>query len=174
VSALLARVLETTFGLEGGFSDDPSDKGGRTQWGIAEKRHPELWALGPPTKAAATQFYTGLWNECGSAYLESAGLIELAHNLFDMAVNAGPKRAVVLLQRAAGIADLDGILGPLTLSAVRALAAAFGEPALRNAYLLERVAFYTRLVARDPSQQKFFRGWIGRALSFYPTNKQVH
>ncbi|KMO09765.1 putative peptidoglycan-binding domain-containing protein, partial [Methylobacterium indicum] len=41
----------------------------------------------------------------------------LGYALFDFAVNSGPKRAVIGLQRALKVAD-DGALGPLTLAAV--------------------------------------------------------
>ncbi len=75
------------------------------------------------------------------------------HVYFDMAVNAGPHRATVLLQRAIGIAD-DGIFGPITL-----LSATKADPKLLIPRFTEkRIAFYKSL-----NQPKFLKGWINRA-----------
>jgi len=168
----LEDVLERTFGFEGGFSDNPADRGGRTIWGISEKKNPGMWANGPPTKEAATDFYRALWLATGCAALEQAGWIDMPGLVFDVAVNSGQRRAIALFQRCVG-AEPDGVLGPQTMAKAEQLKAVFGEPAVRNCYLIERVGFYHRLVSQDPTQKQFLLGWIGRVLQFYPTTRRI-
>jgi lysozyme family protein len=78
----------------------------------------------------------------------------ISASVFDMAVNAGPKRSIILLQRALGVED-DGIVGRITLEAVhktniRDLIINFEE---------ERIKFYSSL----DSWPRFGRGWKQRA-----------
>jgi lysozyme family protein len=42
----------------------------------------------------------------------------LDYCVFDCAVNSGPKQAIVFLQRILGVDD-DGVIGPVTLAAVK-------------------------------------------------------
>ncbi|MBK3411478.1 putative peptidoglycan-binding domain-containing protein, partial [Methylobacterium ajmalii] len=74
----------------------------------------------------------------------------LDYALFDFAVNSGPKRAVIGLQRALGIAD-DGRLGPVTLAAL----AGRDVPGLVNALCDGRLAFLRAL----STWPRFGRGW---------------
>ena len=74
----------------------------------------------------------------------------LDYALFDFAVNSGPRRAVIGLQRALGIAD-DGRLGPVTLDALQGR----DVPALVNALCDGRVAFLRAL----STWPRFGRGW---------------
>ena len=64
--------------------------------------------------AMVEEFYrTTYW----SKWLEQFNVQKLANSVFDMMINAGPSVAVQLLQRMVGV-DQDGILGPITVSAV--------------------------------------------------------
>ena len=86
-----------------------------------------------------------------------------------MAVNAGSKRSVELLQRAVNKQvepplTVDGSLGPLTRAALRRLATLGVLRELCADLLLERQAHYSNLCARDREQVKFLRGWLKRAL----------
>jgi lysozyme family protein len=60
-------------------------------------------------------------------------------------------------QRLLGV-KADGIVGPKTLAAVNAADSA----KLFNDLKAEREAFLKRIVARNPSQKKFLRGWMNR------------
>ena len=78
--------------------------------------------------------------------------------VFDVAVNSGPRRAVRMLQQAAGANLVDGIFGPATMKAVAAMAP--GDIVARLD--VSRRAFYRSLVDRDPSQGRFITGWLNR------------
>ena len=73
--------------------------------------------------------------------------------VFDFGVNAGPRRSVKLLQRAAGVID-DGSVGPKTLAAVSA-----ADPgALISELADDRLAYYRSLDNFDA----FGAGWSNR------------
>jgi lysozyme family protein len=74
----------------------------------------------------------------------------LDYALFDFAVNSGPKRAVIGLQRVLGVAD-DGRLGPVTLAAL----AGRDVPALIGGLCDGRLAFLRAL----STWPRFGRGW---------------
>ncbi len=77
----------------------------------------------------------------------------LRFDLFDMAVNSGPRMAVTMLQRVVGETQ-DGILGPRTLQAVQSMPA----PRLRARFNGLRLAFMAEL----PTWPAFGRGWAKR------------
>jgi len=77
--------------------------------------------------------------------------------LFDASVNHGPRPAIAMLQRAAGV-KADGIVGPKTLDAVNA--APIARPALIRRYLVERSWLYHRLSAKNGGV--FHKGWMKR------------
>lgn len=148
----LAAVLKS----EGGNDDDPSDHGGRTSRGItqreydawrAEKGKPKLDVWKAPQNDIVSIYKEEYWNpECdllpvGPDYL-----------LFDMKVNAGPHRALVLLQQALGV-NADGRIGPITR-----LAISKADPrTLINAYSAFKRDFYLGL-----HQPKYTKGWLNR------------
>ena len=165
----LDRALALTFGAEGGYVDNPHDRGGRTIYGISERYHPELWVNGPPTREAAGVFYLSLWRDCGAASLDAMGAPELACAHFDASVHHGIERAVILLQRAvgAGLAQ-DGSFGPHTKEAVAVqLTGRRRDDPLLSDLLFERLRFFSRIVQRDPTQLEFLRGWVNRVITLH-------
>lgn len=95
--------------------------------------------------------------------------------LFDQGVNGGETAARKILQRAinsccahiAGGARLavDGVLGSRTAAAMEMVIKhpALGMPALVEAYRAASRARYRAIVAEDPSQKRFLKGWLVRA-----------
>ena len=110
---------------------DPSDPGNwtrgyvglgvlkGTKYGISAAAYPAL-DIANLTEADAEAIYrTDYWQAARCADLP-AGVDQC---VFDMAVNAGVRRSVTILQDAAAVAA-DGLLGPVTLAAVRTMEAA--------------------------------------------------
>lgn len=149
---------------EGGYVNDPLDRGGETNLGVTKA----AWAqyIGRPvqdgemkalTVDVVAPFYKkGYWDKCRCD--ELPGGLDFA--VFDFAVNAGPGRAAKFLQQAVGV-TADGIIGPATLAAV-----AKADP---SKILVDfgniKEAFYNGIVARDPSQARFIKGWLNRVAS---------
>ena len=148
----LSLVLQS----EGGNDDDPADHGGRTSRGITqreydawrnERRQPTLDVWKAPQFDIVAIYHEEYWNpQCDGLPLG------VDYLYFDMAVNAGPVRATILLQRALGVAA-DGRIGPITRLAI---ASANGRD-LVDDFSAEKEAFYRAL-----HQPKFLKGWLNR------------
>lgn len=127
----LKKVLKN----EGGYANNPNDAGGETYKGISRKNHPTWtgWiSIDQIKKAHPKGFKTILehtpelqdkvkdfykrrfWDEL---CLDTCGNQELANQAFDMAVNAGIKAGVKILQKVLGI-PADGVLGNVTKKAI--------------------------------------------------------
>ena len=84
---------------------------------------------------------------------------EIAEDIYDFAVNAGPRVSAKLAQAVAGVAP-DGAIGPKTIEALERI-----EPAtFRPLFALAKIARYRDIVTRDRSQGRFMLGWINRTL----------
>lgn len=162
-------ALTFTLPWEGGYVDDPDDRGGATNRGVTQAtydawRHENGKARRPVRKiedAEVEEIYrTRYWHaaRCDDV---AARAPRLAAAHFDSAVNHGPARAAMFLQRAVGAAA-DGKIGPATLAALDAALHAGGDRAVVARYLAARRAFYEAIVARDSTQKKFLKGWMRR------------
>lgn len=112
------RALEVVLKLEGGYSDDPRDSGGKTQYGITEKVARSFGYSGDMrelTKQTAAEIYKqGYWLNCKCGELP----YPLSLYVFDCAVNQGSDAAKKLLQAALNVKQ-DGLIGSVTLAAAR-------------------------------------------------------
>jgi lysozyme family protein len=157
--------LEAVLQSEGGYSDDPRDPGGATNFGITRRtlagwRGVTPWqdlpvaAVKALTRDEASRIYRALyWDRCNADALP-AGL-DLA--LFDFAVNSGPERAIATLQQEVGTVP-DGFIGPKTLAALKARIALTGVAGLIIALCNGRLSFLQRLAI----SATFGRGWSRR------------
>ena len=154
------RALPIVLHVEGGFVDDPDDRGGRTNMGVTQGTYdayrvsqglPVADVLHITNEEVADIYRTRYWDEVGADTL--AWPVNLI--LFDMAVNHGPVSAKRLMQMALDV-KADGVVGPVTLNAVYAAQV----DSLANEMLWQRVEKYRR-IARG-NQQKFLPGWLWR------------
>ncbi|MDX5370591.1 MAG: N-acetylmuramidase [Alphaproteobacteria bacterium] len=191
IDEILDEILKT----EGGFVDDPDDPGGATNHGIslryARKRGIVFDLDGDGdvdaddillvTPELARKFY--LLDFYETPKIDHLPL-DLQAVVFDMAINAGPERAVMLLQEVLNdvrevapdigmkaIAE-DGKIGPRTLYAMHQAHQVMG-PWLVNAYVDARIGYYRYLAERNPKFRKYVvnrrggpGGWIVRAENF--------
>ncbi len=135
--------------LEGGYTDDPFDRGGETNFGIAKTFYPQE-DIKNMTKERAIAIYK-------KDYWEAMGVEKLPEHLqlivFDCGVNCGRKTAISLLQDVAGVLR-DGIIGRVTVGASREISVA--------TYAKRRILYYKRIVKNNPTQAKFLKGWLKR------------
>lgn len=140
--------------FEGGYVNDPDDAGGETKYGISKRSYPDVDIAALTMAEAADIYERDYWDAVKAGQLPPA----LRLPVFDMAVNMGTNRAIRIMQEAVG-ATPDGIIGPKTLQAAWAM-----NEAAQKSLLRHRVDFYVGLVERKPSQIKFLRGWLRRAI----------
>ncbi len=157
MKANFQRALAFILKDEGGNDDDPLDHGGRTSRGITQREY-DAWreSRGFPKQdvwsaskyEVETIYHDEYWNPYCDGFPAGTDYM-----YFDMAINAGPYRAAVLLQRALGV-RADGRIGPVTR-----LAAANVKDfrALINRFTEEKRKFYIGL-----HQPRFTKGWLNR------------
>lgn len=121
---------------EGGYSNDPRDPGGETNWGVSKRSYPNVDIKNLTRASAADIYRRDFWNRVHADQLPDG----VAFQLFDFAVNSGIETAVRYYQRALGVAD-DGHFGPLSLAASKRVSES--DQIMR--LLGERLAFMTRL-----------------------------
>jgi lysozyme family protein len=146
------RAFTDLLGHEGGYSNNPADPGGETNWGIT-------------IAVAREDGYVGSMKDMGASvakmiYAKKYWLsafdqlpYPVAFQIFDAAVNSGVGQAVRWLQRSVGEAD-DGKLGPVTLAA----ASAVDPLKLVLLFNAERLMFMTNL----STWSSFGKGWARR------------
>jgi len=190
------RALEKTLRFEGGYVNDPEDRGGETYFGISRKSHPDwrgwmiLDEIGPgiglPLEMAVEDFYRKEFWEPQLCNEIHDGLQEVAEYLFDCRVNHGARgmRPVVkALQKRTNELDVedvdlveDGYAGPKTVKGLNRVAVVFDEDGLSGVLyardelalcmIFARIRLYAKLVSRDHSQAKYIKGWITRATAW--------
>ncbi|MEN0074954.1 MAG: glycosyl hydrolase 108 family protein [Paracraurococcus sp.] len=152
----VALILEN----EGGFSNDPRDRGGMTNFGITARTYADFHGLALEsvdeatmralTREQAIEIYrSNYWNAACCDRLPPG--LDLC--IFDFGVNAGVRRAILLLQELVGVTQ-DGSVGAITLAA----AAACDPVELIERYAERRLAYYRSL----PNFDAFGRGWTLR------------
>jgi lysozyme family protein len=173
------QILKKTLRWEGGFSDDKDDRGGATNFGITISTLRALEMDIDKDGTTSKKDIKALTKEAAEKIYEEHYYIKPKFNilpealqpvLFDMGVNHGTKRATQFLQHVINLSGFlqileDGILGKSTLRATDMVYQKMGHY-LINAICDERQAFYNRIVANDPSQQKFMNGWTNRNNDF--------
>ena len=158
----IEEVIDGILAAEGGYTNDPNDRGGPTNFGITLDT---LRTYKPGAKNATAEDVKNMTVEdamdiyrkqyCAPfEWVDNATVFKFLAN---SAVQHGKTGAIKLLQRAVGLQD-DGILGPATKGAV----AAADSTELLAAIVAERCRYYTAIVHKNPSQAKFICGWVNR------------
>ncbi len=169
---------------EGGWSDDPADPGGATNYGVTIGTLRRLGLDLDRDGAVTTRDLRRLTRAEAAGifvehYFRRPGIDRLPRVLhapvFDMQVNAG-SQAIRLLQRLLARMGFpcaaDGLIGPRTVAAAEAAARAAPDH-LACAYAIARRDYYYALADARPASRKFARrrdggkgGWITRAEAF--------
>ena len=166
-------IIKVVLKHEGGYVDDPDDRGGATNWGVTQKVYEDYVGYSCEKEeiknmnqeVAEEIYFKNFWKPSKAERLPP----EIRQTYFDMCVNHGQGGAVKILQQACNNKrkpdnkiDVDGGIGPNTIRA----AANLKDWELR----VERSGFYWNLVydgakyTKRTSQVKFIRGWIRRCF----------
>lgn len=155
ISALARSAITHVLTEEGGYVDDPVDRGGKTRFGISQKAYPKLDIANLTIEQAEQIYYRDYWLSIRGDRLPHA----VAFLVFDAAVNMGVGMAAKSLQRAASV-NADGIIGSRTLGMVSTLPVAY----LCKVFTDLRIKHYCEIVEASPSQSRFICGWVNRAF----------
>lgn len=157
-------IIERVLGYEGGFVDNPLDRGGPTKFGVTASELGAARGLGRPatpsevqalTYAEAKAIYAA--NFISKPHFDRIGDMNLRTIVVDSGVLHGVERASRWLQQALGVAG-DGVLGAATVAAL-----ARADPsAVARKVLALRFNFIGSLLTDDPKQAVFAKGWIAR------------
>jgi len=179
------QAFNITMGNEGGYSNNPNDHGGETYAGIASNYWPQwqgwpivhqIIASKPANLNVALQANVQLQADVEAFYkanfwdvlsLDSLNLQQSANQLFDSGVNMGTGVAAKFLQEAINAltpnaVTVDGQVGHLTIAAANA----HTDEALYNQICALRKARYMAIIAANPSQAVFEKGWLNRITPF--------
>ena len=145
---------------EGGYVFDKNDPGGETKFGISKRSYPALNIKDLTLEEAKKIYYRDYWIRGRFEEISSGSV---ATQVFDFSVNLGIRASVIVLQRALRSVGInvqeDGLMGPQTLYAV----SSSDLRCLLAAIKSEAAGYYRQIVAKNPSQQKFLKGWLNRA-----------
>jgi len=174
-----------TMGHEGGYSNDPADRGGETYKGVARKFWSGWngWEIIDPMKAKSDfpkcldanaelmsrtmQFYkVNFWDKLKCDVVIDQ---DVANELFDTSVNMGVSTAGKFLQEALNLLNrnqqsypdvvIDGAIGDLTLLTLNKHKNPKAVHRTLNGLQFVR---YRDICKNDPTQEKFFYGWLNR------------
>lgn len=154
-------IFERVVGHEGGFSDDPRDKGNwtggavglgelkGTKYGISAASYPKLDIKNLTLEHAKEIYRRDFWDAIQGNLLPQP----VDEYVFDYAVNSGVERAAMALQAAVGALQ-DGNIGPKTIRAVMG----------RDPLQVIRLLFVDRAIIFElhPKEVVYGRGWYAR------------
>lgn len=172
VTDLISRLI----GIEGGYANNPADRGGPTRWGITQavaRAYGYTGDMRGLSRQKAIEIYSKrYWLEPD---LDQVAVFapNLAAELFDTGVNMGTATAATFLQRALNVLNrrgadfpdivVDGRIGTMTLAALAAFLSKRGSAGERVLILIcdaLQGARYVAIAEADPQQETFVFGWI--------------
>ena len=128
-------AIDRVLGREGGYVNDPADKGGETKFGISKRAYPNL-DIKNLTQMQAAEIYK-------RDYWDAINADQLPENIREMAFDAAVNQGVSWTKEALKKSNNDP-----------------------QKFLALREEKYKQIVAGDPSQAKFLKGWMNRLGEF--------
>lgn len=175
-SKIIDGIINSVIDVEGGYVNNPNDKGGETMYGItvavarANGYHGNMRNM---PRAFAEKVYRERYITRPKFDQILAQSQPIGVELIDTGVNMGPHRAAEFLQRwlngfnvaGNGYQDLfvDGVLGGLTIDALRRFLkkrGQEGEDVLLRALNCTQGNRYLTITEGNKSQRTFLYGWM--------------
>lgn len=174
-------IFSAILGKEGGYSNNPNDAGGATNWGITQavaRAHGYSGDMRSLTRDQALAILEAdYWT--GPRFDQVSQISpQIAAELCDTGVNMGPSVAAKFLQRCLNVFNNQGVLypditadgqiGPRTLSSLRIFLSGrgnVGATVLLKALNSLQGARYIELAEQRVSNETFVYGWIQSRVS---------
>lgn len=175
----IEQALDDLLKVEGGYTNDPADSGGETNFGVTKAMADAFGYVGAMkdmTVAQAKEIYRARYwvqPKFDQLYLIDQ---DLALMLFDIGVNMGQATGVKFLQRALNVLNqggttypdmtVDGGLGAMTLDAVKKFIALRKDASvLKKLVNAQRAVKYIEITEASPKNEKFTYGWIANRVA---------
>lgn len=150
---------------EGGFVDDPLDRGGATNKGITIGTFRNFYGKDATVEQLKNItdeqwlriFKSGYWDKWKADDIENQSIADI---VVDWAWASGTATSIKQVQKILGVA-VDGIVGNDTLTAINTA----DQRSLFVKIHSRRIEFVENIVKRDPSQTRFLKGWKNRINS---------
>lgn len=180
------KAFQLTVAAEGGYVNDPADKGGETYKGISRNFNPdwEGWKIIDNLKKDSKNFPKNLdadsslqshvkqfykkkyWDINSLDYINDQNI---TNEMFDTGVNQGIRIAAIYLQEALNLLNknqkagkditVDGSIGNNTISVIN------NHPNIKAVLKTMNIlqgSKYIQICKSNPEQEKFFLGWLTR------------
>lgn len=175
-----AEIIAGVIVREGGFVNNPADRGGPTKYGITAATLGQWRQLGRPATAdevealevsEASAIYLAWYVDAPGFTAENIPNEGLRLQLIDFGVNSGPARAIRWFQRAIG-APATGKIDQSTRTLIHYLdRERFGNrralDAAGDVLVAARLYMIDRTTDASPNQKQFEEGLESRALEFF-------
>lgn len=145
---------------EGGFVNDPDDKGGATNMGVTLKVYQKYFGkdktaedLKNITEDEWVTIFKEYWNPWKADDIKNQSIAQL---VVDMGWMSGTKTAIKKVQECLGT-KADGIVGPKTLALLNKLPSA---GVFRKLWVMRYN--WLNQIAKSGNNKKFLRGWLCR------------
>jgi lysozyme family protein len=169
-------LIDDLIHREGGYVNNPNDKGGETNYGITLVRARAYGYTGPMNvlpRATAAMIYKDLYWVAPHFDVVAQTMPTLAMELFDIGVNMGQEIAGRFVQRALNVLNnggkdypdikIDGVLGKVSqyaLTQFKAKRGASAETVLVRMVVAQKAVRYMGIAEANPSQETFEYGWV--------------
>nr|EKX0438345.1 hypothetical protein [Acinetobacter baumannii] len=178
----MEQYLDELIKREGGYVNNPADRGGATKYGITEAVARVNGWKGPmrdlPLDLAKQIYKQQYWINPRFDQVNTLSPL-IAEELLDTGVNCGVAFAKPLLQRALNLLNnqgkggwpdlaVDGIYGSATLGALKIFFAKRGkdgEKVMLKVLNIMQGQRYIEICERNPTQEQFFYGWISNRIA---------
>lgn len=174
-------VIDEIIRAEGGYVNDPDDRGGETMYGITvavARSNGYQGAMRDMPRQVAEAIYAKRYVSEPRFDQVLAVNKQIGLEVIDTGVNMGPSRAAEMLQRwlngfnlpDSGYQDLfvDGRLGPLSIDALKRFLTkrgAEGESVLLRGLNSTQACRYLDITEGNRSQRRFLYGWVSQRVS---------
>ena len=157
------KIFEYILSVEGGYSNDKADKGGKTKYGIIEveaRKYGYKGDMKDLSKEIAEDIYKNKYYLSNN--LDKIKDKRVALSIADWTINSGnwgTKKAQQTVNILKGdVLVVDGVLGEKSIQAINSINP---EMFLTQYHELQR-KFYKAIVDNNPSQSVFLKGWLNR------------
>lgn len=176
------KYIDDLIKREGGYVNNPNDRGGATNYGITEAVARVNGWKGPmrdlPLDLAKQIYKQQYWINPRFDQVNTLSPL-IAEELLDTGVNCGVAFAKPLLQQALNLLNnqgkggwpdlaVDGIYGSATLGALKIFLTKRGkdgEKVMLKVLNIMQGQRYIEICERNPTQEQFFYGWISNRIA---------